>query len=209
MCICLWDEFYLWTRALMSPNTQTLMFPHTYLFPDLNTHQHFRYQTSTQCHGNWRDNINLASVTCSVTYFPILTSRRYSECYLCALTSSLLSYEYTHIQTHTHAVSVAIKRALPVWVSHLVSVFSTDCDGSGVSLLVVLMWRDDTCGSWIERHKGFQIGNMEWWWWAGVLFLLFILPRGIFGTHQPYPENNKAVLIRSILWSSAGCQSAT
>lgn len=33
------------------------------------------------------------------------------------------------------------------------------------SLLVVLMWRDDTCGSWIESHKGFQIENTEWWWW--------------------------------------------
>lgn len=60
--------------------------------------------------------------------------------------------------THT---ATAINRALPVWVLHLVSVFSTDCDGSGVSLLVVFMWRDDTCGSWIELHKGFQIETTE------------------------------------------------
>lgn len=77
----------------------------------------------------------------------------------------------TVIRTHTHTVAATIKRALPVWVLHLVSVFSTDYDGSGVSLLVVLMWRDDTCGSWIERHKGFQIENMEWCW-GRVLFLL-------------------------------------
>lgn len=100
-----------------------------------------------------------------------------------------LSYEHTH--TGTHTVSVAIKRALPVWVLHLVSVFSTDCDGSGVSLLAVLMWRDDTCGSWIERHKGFQIGNMELWWWAEGLFLLFILPGGISGTHHPQQRTVK------------------
>lgn len=119
------------------------------------------------------------------------------------------------IRTHTdtHTVSVAIKRALPVWVLHLVSVFSTDCDGSGVSLLVVLMWRDDTCGSWIERHKGFQIGNMEYLWWAGGLFLLFISPRGIFGTHQPQQRTVKLCWFglrkKNILVSTAGSQSAT
>lgn len=155
-----------------------------YLFPDLNTLQHFRYQTSTQCHGNWRDNIKLTSVTCSVTYFPIL--RSYSECYLCAL-CKFSAVTWTHTDTHT--VWVAIKRAHPVWVLHLVSVFSMDCHGTGVSLLVVLMWREDTCGSWIERHKGFQIGNMEWRRWTGDLFLLFILPWGIFGLHQPHRQH--------------------
>ena len=89
VCICLWDEFYLWTRELVSPNTPTLMPPHTLvLVPFLNT----------QCYGNWRDNINPASVTCSVTYFPILTSRRNSECYLCAS----LSYEHTHTHCLGH-----------------------------------------------------------------------------------------------------------
>lgn len=91
------------------------------------------------------------------------------------------------IWTHTHTAS--IKRALPLWVLHLVSVFSTDYDGTRVSLLTLLMWRDDTCGSWIERHKGFQIENMEWWRRVGVLFLLFILPRSIFGTHQLWHKN--------------------
>lgn len=35
-------------------------------------------------------------ITCSVTYFPILKSRRYCECYHCALASSPLSYEHRH-----------------------------------------------------------------------------------------------------------------
>lgn len=145
------------------------------LSPDVETRpQHFRVKTSTYCHGNCRDNINVASVACPITNFPILTGRtEHSECYLCALESSPLSYR------HTHCVREAIKGARPVWVLHLVSVFSTDCNGSGVSLLVVLMWRDDTCGSWIECHKGFQIGSTGWW---GKLFLLFILPKGILGT---------------------------
>lgn len=77
--------------------------------------------------------------------------------------------------TITHTVSLAIKRALPVWLSHLVSVFSTHRADRGLSLLALLMWRDDTCGFWIERHKGFQIKNMaRRLMWEGVLFLLFI-----------------------------------
>lgn len=97
----------------------------------------------------------------ALSHFPILTSGLYSTFVswkvLCCH-SNTQSDTQTHTDTHT--ISLAIKRALPVWVLHLVSVFSTDCSGSGVSLLVLLMWREDTCGCWIERHKGFQIGNV-------------------------------------------------
>lgn len=163
----------------MSPNTPTLMPPHTLvLVPFPNTH----------------------SSTWDIR--PVHSAMGTEEITLTRLQWHALSHIFQYLQaegtvnvtfvlrchtnTHTLTVSVTIQRALPVRVFHLVSVFSTDCGGGGVSLLAVLMWRDDTCGRWIERHKGFQIGNMEWWgWWVVVLFLLFFLPRGIFGTHQP------------------------
>lgn len=84
---------------------------------------------------------------------------------------------HRHIHRNVYAVWVVMKRALCVSITPGFC-FLHGLRRQWVSLLVVLMWRDDTCGSWIEHHKGFQIGNMEWWW-AGVVFLLFILPRSI------------------------------
>lgn len=118
---------------------------------------------NTQYYGNQGDNIYLFHT------FPIFPCSRYNECYLCALTSFVLSYEHTDPHTQSQWKEHSL------WVLHLVSVFSTDCGGSRFSFWVVLMWRDDTCESWIEHHKGFQIESLEWWWWVGSLFLVFTL----------------------------------
>lgn len=166
-CVChhnnLISAFLIW---ILSWEQGTHASQHSWLYATIHTyngiltltHTHFTYQTSTQCHGNWRDNISLTSVTCFVTFSN--TCKRTVQYLLWAGKFSAVIRTHKRTQTHTHTISLAIKRALPVWVLHLVSVFSTDCSGSGVSLLALLMWRDDTCGCWIECHKGFQIGNV-------------------------------------------------
>lgn len=130
----------------------SVTYPHIKLvLPNLNTLLHLRRESRTQSHGNWRDNIKPASVTCPLAFSKTSGQKVHWMLPLCSVKVSTVFLKHTHTDT----LAVTIKRALPVRVFHLVSVFSTDRDGCGVSLLAVLMWRDDTCGSWIERHKGF------------------------------------------------------